>query len=156
MSADRESPIIITPARSTRRPSGSIDDEQPKQPATINGFSRSYLRLCRGQARQLCSALEPRPGDWIFGPDEQLSLCPGPARALEAGEVVVPRLDRVVEMLRSEVHAFVIDCYPEDFACAAFDEESRSLANVVSQTPEEAAMRALLFVLSEKAANAMS
>lgn len=156
MSADRESPIIITPSRSSARRGSSTDDEKPKQAADVNGFTRSYLRLCRGQARQLCSRLEPRPGDWILSPDEQLSLCPDPARALETGEVVVPRLDRVVELLRSEVHAFVIDCYPEDYACAAFDEASRSLANVVSKSPEEAGMRALLFVISEKVANAIS
>jgi hypothetical protein len=121
----------------------------------VHGFALSYLRLCRGQGFQLTSNLEPRTGDWVLGenvPDD-LQLITDPARALREREVVVPSLGRLVQMLREQAHAVVIDCYPDDFACMAFDENSFSLANVVSRNPEEAALRALLFILSERAAN---
>lgn len=152
MNVDNESPILIRPTGRL----GRAADTTANEPSPINGFAPTYLRLCRGQAKPLCSSLEPRAGDWILDKEGQMSLCPDPPRALAKGEVVVPRLDRVVELLREDAPTFVIDCYPEDYACAAFDEESRSLANVVSKSPEEAALRALLFVRSEKAANAMS
>lgn len=152
MNVDNESPILIRPSGPRGRAAGAAANEQQ----VINGFAPTYLRLCRGQAKPLCSRLEPRAGDWILGKDGQMSLCPDPPRELSKDEVVVPRLDRVVELLREVAPTFVIDCYPQDYACAAFDEESRSLANVVSKSPEEAALRALLFVRSEKAANAMS
>lgn len=152
MSINNESPISIRP--SIRR--SNAGDSGKQEPDMVNGFARTYLRLCRGQAKPFCSTLEPRPGDWILGKDGTMSLCPDPPRPLAKDEVLVPRLDRVIELLRAEAHAFVIDCYPQDFACAAFDEESRSLANVVSKTPEEAAMRALLFVHSEKVADSLS
>jgi hypothetical protein len=121
----------------------------------VHGYSTSYLRLCRGQGFQFTSSLEPRPGDWVLGEDipGDLALMTDPPRPLRDGEVVVPTLSRLVNMLRAQAHAVVIDCYPTDFACMAFDENSFSLANVVSRNPEEAALRALLFILAERAAN---
>jgi hypothetical protein len=124
----------------------------------INGFAFSYLRLCRGQGFDLASKLTPEPGDWILGeniPDD-MRLAGNPAGELEKGEVVVPSLTRLVHLLRQEAHAVVIDCYPDDFACMCFNEQSFSLANIVSRNPEEAAFRALLFILSEKAAQEAS
>jgi hypothetical protein len=121
----------------------------------INGFAYSYLRLCRGQGKQFASQLTPQPGDWILGetiPDD-MRMAGHPAGELAEGEVVVPSLTRLVHLLRQEAHAVVIDCYPEDFACMCFNEQSFSLANIVSRNPEEAAFRALLFIVSEKAAN---
>ena len=120
----------------------------------INGFAYSYLRLCRGQGYQFASNLTPQPGDWILGeniPDD-MRLAGDPPGELQEGEVVVPTLHRLVHLLRQQAHAVVIDCYPEDFACMCFNEDSFSLANIVSRNPEEAAFRALLFILSEKAA----
>ncbi len=117
------------------------------------GFAASYLRLCRGQGKRLCSSLAPRPGDWLLGPDGPELVGESP-RPLATGEVVVPRLDRVVELLREEAASAVVSYEAGDFACLAFDEHGRSLANVVSKTPEEAALRALLFIQAERAANA--
>ncbi len=120
----------------------------------INGFAYSYLRLCRGQGKEFASKLTPAPGDWILGesiPDD-MRMAGNPAGDLSEGEVVVPNLTRLVHLLRQEAHAVVIDCYPEDFACMCFNEQSFSLANIVSRNPEEAAFRALLFIISEKAA----
>jgi hypothetical protein len=122
---------------------------------TFNGYAYSYLRLCRGQGLKFCSALQPEPGDWILGesiPDD-MRLTGSPPEPLVKEEVVVPSLKRLVHLLRAEAHSVVIDCYPDDFACMAFNEDSFSLANVVSRNPEEAVLRALLFILSEKAAH---
>jgi hypothetical protein len=124
----------------------------------INGFAYSYLRLCRGQGYEFAATLKPEPGEWILGeniPDD-MRLAENPPGELKDGEVVVPSLTRLVHLLRQEAHAVVIDCYPEDFACMCFDEKSFSLANIVSRNPEEAAFRALLFILSEKKAQQMT
>jgi hypothetical protein len=120
----------------------------------INGFAFSYLRLCRGQGFEFASQLTPEPGDWILGENvpEDMRLAGVPAGDLQEKEVVVPSLTRLVHLLRQEAHAVVIDCYPEDFACMCFNEGSFSLANIVSRNPEEAAFRALLFIVSEKKA----
>jgi hypothetical protein len=144
-----DTPIRMHGAAPRSRPRPAEDHE------AAYGFEITYLRLCRGQGFQLTSTLKPRPGDWVLGenvPDD-LELITEPARALRDREVVVPSLGRLVQMLREQAHAVVIDCYPDDFACMAFDENSFSLANVVSRNPEEAALRALLFILSERAAN---
>ena len=123
------------------------------EPKSVRGFAASYLRLCRGQARGVTSALQPQAGDWLLRADGELDLAGDPPRALAPGEVVVPRLDRVVQLLRAEAESLVIDCHMADYACVAFDGDGRSLANVVARSPEEAALRALLFVQAEKAAN---
>ncbi|HUY99080.1 MAG TPA: hypothetical protein VMU89_01925 [Thermomicrobiaceae bacterium] len=126
------------------------------EPPTVRGFAASYLRLCRGQARSVTAALEPQAGDWLLRPDGELELAVDPPRPLAADELVVPRLDRLVQLLRGEAESLVIDCHTADYACVAFDGDGRSLANVVARTPEEAALRALLFVQAEKAANEQS
>jgi hypothetical protein len=135
---------------------GKTDKRDPNE--VINGFAFSYLRLCRGQGNDFASKLTPQPGDWILGENipEEMRLAGNPPGELGENEVVVPSLTRLVHLLRQEAHAVVIDCYPEDFACMCFNEDSFSLANIVSRNPEEAAFRALLFILSEKAANQMS
>lgn len=136
---------------------GNVADGSGHAPSTrqetIKGFAPSYIRLCRGQARRLTGSLDPQPGDWILREDGELELAADPPRAMAESEVVVPRLDRVIQLLRAEAPSIVIDCYPADYACMVFDEHGRSLANFVSRNPEEAALRALLFVQSERAAN---
>ena len=129
-------------------------DKRRDPDEVINGFAYSYLRLCRGQGYEFASQLTPQPGDWILGetvPDDMRMVFDPPGE-LQEKEVVVPTLSRLVQLLRSEAHAVVIDCYPEDFACMCFNEGSFSLANIVSRNPEEAAFRALLFIISEKKA----
>jgi hypothetical protein len=135
---------------------GADKRRDPKE--MINGFAYSYLRLCRGQGYDFASRLTPQPGEWILGENipEDMRLTSDPAGELGEKEVVVPSLTRLVHLLRQEAHAVVIDCYPDDFACMCFNEASFSLANIVSRNPEEAAFRALLFILSEKAANQIS
>jgi hypothetical protein len=131
------------------------DDGKRDPNEMINGYAFSYLRLCRGQGYDLTSSLDPLPGDWILGKNipQDMRLAGDPAGSLNDGEVVVPSLSRLVHLLRAEAHSVVIDCYPDDFACMAFDEGSFSLANIVSRNPEEAALRALLFIRSERTAN---
>ncbi|HET9016926.1 MAG TPA: hypothetical protein VFN57_15095 [Thermomicrobiaceae bacterium] len=133
----------------------TLSGSRSGEPRTVKGFAASYLRLCRGQARPLTSMLVPQAGEWLLRADGdlELELAGDPPRALAPGEVVVPRLDRVVQLLRAEAEALVVDYHSGDYACVAFDAEGRSLANVVSRNPEEAALRALLFVQSEKAEN---
>lgn len=120
---------------------------------TVKGLAVSYVRLCRGMGRPLTSTLEPRPGDWLLREDGELELATDPPRALQPGEIVVPRLERLVELIHAEAPSVVIDAYSSDFACLAFDGDGRSLANIVSRNIEEAVMRALLFIQSERAAN---
>jgi hypothetical protein len=137
----------------------NLGNEKKRDPnEVINGFAYSYLRLCRGQGYDFASKLTPEPGDWILGENipADMRLEGNPAGELQDGEVVVPSLTRLVHLLRQEAHAVVIDCYPDDFACMCFNEQSFSLANIVSRNPEEAAFRALLFILSEKAAQQMT
>lgn len=135
---------------------GSDKKRDPNE--VINGYAFSYLRLCRGQGYEFASKLSPEPGDWILGENipEDMRLAGESPGELQDKEVVVPSLTRLVHLLRQEAHAVVIDCYPEDFACMCFNEGSFSLANIVSRNPEEAAFRALLFILSEKAAQEMT
>lgn len=143
--------------RMHRNPNLGVDNKRDPN-EIINGFAFSYLRLCRGQGFELASRLEPLPGDWILGenvPDD-MRLAGDPPGELADGEVVVPSLSRLVHLLREEAHSVVIDCYPDDFACMAFNEGSFSLANIVSRNPEEAALRALLFIRSERIANELA
>ncbi|MDI3339646.1 MAG: hypothetical protein QJR03_03860 [Sphaerobacter sp.] len=119
----------------------------------IKGVPLPYIRVCQGPGRRLLSSLAPEPGEWILRADGELELAGDPPRPLAEGEVVVPRLHRLIALLRAEAHSVVIDCYPTDYACMAFDEDGVSLANVVSFSPEEAALRALLFIRAERAAH---
>ena len=143
-------------ARITMHQNPDLKTDRKRDPdEVINGFAFSYLRLCRGQGYALASKLTPQPGDWILGKDlpDEMRMAGDPPGKLKDGEVVVPTLTRLIHLLREEAHSVVIDCYPEDFACMVFNEDSFSLANVVSRNPEEAAFRALLFIQSERAAN---
>lgn len=133
-------------------PANRPDREQP----TMRGFAASYIRLCKGQGRRITTSLQPLAGDWLLRQDGELELTGDPPRPLTAGELVVPRLDRLLQLLKEQVNSLVLDGHEEDYACLAFDDEGRSLANIVSRNPEEAIMRALLFILAERAANEAS
>ena len=114
-------------------------------------FAESYLRLCQRQGRALVATLEARPGDWLLGPKGLRLAGDPPERA--AGELVVPDLERLLELLRREAAVVVLDTQQDDFGLSAFDKMNRALANVVSRNAPEAALRALLFIRSERAAN---
>jgi hypothetical protein len=113
---------------------------------------RSYLKLCAGFGAALTSRLEPEPGDWLWESD-RLELVTAPPRQRRPGEVLVPSLERVLRLLEVEAPVFVLDYQRGDYACLAFDEEGRSLANVVARFPAEAVLRAVLFIRAERAAN---
>jgi len=118
-------------------------------------FDESYLRLCLKQGRAITATLEARIGDFLLGP-RGLRLFADPSQPKAVDEVVVPDLDRILDMLRSEAPIVVLDTQIGDFGLTAFDEYNRSLANVVSHNAPEACMRALLFITTEKRANAMT
>lgn len=145
---------MSSPIRMHKNPDLGVENKRDPN-EVINGFAFSYLRLCRGQGYELASSLTPQPGEWILGPNvpDDMRLAADPPGELAEGEIVVPSLTRLVHMLREEAYSVVIDCYPEDFACMCFNEDSFSLANVVSRNPEEAAFRALLFIIAERKAN---
>lgn len=138
-------PISIkrTPPGRGRRP----------DPADLKGLPVGYVRVCAGMGYPLTSTLEPRPGEWILRTDDVLELVGDPPRPLETGELVVPRLERLIELLGNEAPSIVLNFYEGDYACIVFDGEGQNLANLVSRTPEESVMRALLFVRTERAAN---
>ncbi len=123
--------------------------------AFADRFDESYLRLCLKQGRPITANLEPRIGDFLLGPNG-LRLFSDPSQPPTKGEVVVPDLGRILDMLRAEAPIVVLDTQIGDFGLTAFDEYNRSLANVVSHNAPEACMRALLFVTTEKRANEMS
>ena len=64
----------------------------------------------------------------------------------------VPRLDQLLALLTAVSSHTVLDCYQGDFACICFDEVSRRIADVVSETPELACLQAYLFIRAELAA----
>lgn len=113
------------------------------------GFAATYLRLCQRHGRKLVSALEPEPGEWALGPNG-LALLGDPPRPLAGDEILIPRLDRLFRILSTEAEAVVIDLHQNEFACVAFDDKDRSLANTVERSPEEAVMRAILFIRAER------
>lgn len=118
-------------------------------------FHESYLRLCLKQGRSLTSQLEARPGDFLLGPNG-LRLCSDASEPKADDEVVVPDLNRILDMLRAAAPIIVLDSQIGDFGLTAFDEYSRSLANVVSHNAPEACMRALLFITAERRANELT
>lgn len=118
-------------------------------------FDESYLRLCQKQGRPITSQLEARIGDFLVGPDG-LRLFADPRQPKGDDEVVVPDLDRILQLLQKEAPVVVLDTQIGDYGLTAFDEYNRSLANVVSQNAPEACMRALLFVTTERRANDLS
>lgn len=115
-------------------------------------FPRSYLKLCQGFARSLTSRLDPEPGDWLWGPNG-LEVVAWPPQGRDPEQVLLPRLERLLRLLQEEAPVFVLDYNQGDYACLAFDEAGRSLANVVAPYPAEAVLRAILFIRAERAAN---
>lgn len=135
---------------------GSLDGpRRNRRHKRIKGVPQGYIRVCKGPGRNLMSTLEPESGDWILRADDELELVGDPPRVLAEGEVLVPRLSRLIELLRAEAHSTLIDCRDGEYACMVFDEDESSLANIVSFSPEEAALRALLFVRAERAAQGL-
>lgn len=118
-------------------------------------FDESYLRLCQKQGKAITAELEARIGDFLIGPNG-LRLYMDPAMPRASDEVVVPDLDRILNLLRAQAPIVVLDTQSDDFGLTAFDEYHRSLANVVSHNAPEACMRALLFVNAERRANDMT
>lgn len=118
-------------------------------------FSRSYITLCRKQRKVISAWLKPEPGDWLLG-SAGLSLVGDPPAPVRDDEILLPRLDQLIELLRHQAAHVIVSCYPEDYSCQVMDGHDESLANVISRTPEEAALRALIFVLAERAANERS
>lgn len=118
-------------------------------------FPRSYLQLCQGFARKLTAQLEPEPGDWLWG-EHGLRVVTTPGEHRKPGDVLVPRLERLLRLLQDEAPVFVVDYSQGDYACLAFDDAGRSLANVVARFPAEAVLRAILFIRAERAAHAGS
>ena len=116
-------------------------------------FPRSYLKLCQGFARSLTSQLDPEPGDWLWGPANGVEIVTMPPQGRSPEQVLLPRLERLLCLLQEEAPVFVLDYNQGDYACLAFDEAGRSLANVVAPYPAEAVLRAILFIRAERAAN---
>jgi hypothetical protein len=115
-------------------------------------FSRSYITFCRKQQQLISALLEPEPGDWLFGPDG-LALVGEPPVPVRDDQIFIPRLDQLIGLLHLQAAHVILSCYPGDYACQVLDAQDQPLANVISRTPEEAILRALVFVLAERAAN---
>jgi hypothetical protein len=75
-----------------------------------------------------------------------------PQRAAGEEEILVPSLERLLAELAKECASFVIDYSGGEFACVAFDEQGRSLANVVASDASAAVAQALVFIRAERAA----
>ncbi len=115
-----------------------------------NGFSSSYLQLCRQHRKALAILFRPATWNWVLSPDGVANVG-GTPRALGESEVVIPRLDQLMDQLRELAEVVVIDCLPEDVACLAFDENGSTLVNVVADDPEGAALQALLLLARQSA-----
>ncbi len=115
--------------------------------AVPKGFSSSYLQLCRQHRQALAMLFQPTPWDWVLGPDGVTNVGESP-RALAERETVIPRLDQLMDRLGELAEVVMIDCLPGDVACLAFDEDGRTLANLVADDPEEVALQALLLLMS--------
>jgi hypothetical protein len=120
--------------------------ERMNEPAP-NGFSSRYLQLCRQHRQALALLFQPTAWTWVLGPDGGTSVGRS-ARALTENEIVIPCLGQLMDRLRELAEVVVIDCLPGDVACLAFDEDGRTLANVVADDPEEAALQALVLLMS--------
>jgi hypothetical protein len=115
-------------------------------------FSQPYLKLCRRQRRIINVLISPKPGDWLLG-STGLSLTgdsPGP---VAEDEVVVPRLDQLIRLLNQHADRVIISFSGGDAVCQAMDGFGQPLANIISRSPEEAAFRALIFILVERSVN---
>ncbi|CCF83501.1 hypothetical protein [Nitrolancea hollandica] len=115
-----------------------------------NRQSPSFLQLCRQHRQALTMLFQPTPWNWVLSPDGVANVG-GTPRALGESEVVIPRLDQIMDRLRELAEVVVIDCLPGDAACLAFDEDGRTLVNVVANGPEEAALQALLLLARQSA-----
>lgn len=118
--------------------------------------SETYVSLCQRYRRWLTAELHPEPGDWIARKDgrpEVLRLVVSPSEPLATEEVLVPRMERLVAQLAQECASFVLDYSAGEFACVAFDEYGRTLANVVAPEPCTAVAQALVFIRAERSAH---
>ncbi len=122
----------------------------PREPDEI--FSRSYITLCRKQRQLISKLITPEPGDWLFG-SNGLTTIGQPPEPASNGEIFLPRLDQLIRLLRDQAAHVIVSCYPDGYSCQVMDDHDQPLANVISKSPEEAALRALVFVLAERAAN---
>ncbi len=122
----------------------------PREPDDI--FSRSYITLCQRQRQLISDLLTPEPGDWLFG-SNGLTLVRHPPEPESNGEIFLPRLDQLIRLLRDRAAHVIVSCYPDGYSCQVMDADDQPLANVISKSPEESALRALVFVLAERAAN---
>jgi len=117
--------------------------------------SEAYVTICVRYARWLGKGLQPEPGDWLVnqeGHPHMVTLVESPQRVASEEEIVVPSLERLLMELAKECASFVIDYSGGEFACVAFDEQGRSLANVVADDASAAVARALVFIRAERAA----
>ncbi|MCX2726395.1 hypothetical protein OO015_02670 [Thermomicrobium sp. 4228-Ro] len=120
----------------------------------MSGPSEAYVTLCQRFARWLTSDRRAEPGDWVVA----RGALPQAARVVTEpvvvgnAEVVVPRLERLLTDLSRECAAFVLDYSSGEYACVAFDEQGRTLANVVAGDPAAALAQALVFIRAERAA----
>ncbi len=120
-------------------------------------FTPAYLQRCRAARRDLSALWTPSVGDWVLQADDVSLL--NEDQAAQSSEFTtdrsvcwVPRLDQLLALLTAVSSHTVLDCYQGDFACICFDEMSRRIADVVSETPELACLQALLFIRAELAA----
>jgi hypothetical protein len=117
--------------------------------------SDAYVTICVRYARWLGKGLQPEPGDWLVnqeGHPHAVTLVTSPQRAAGEEEILVPSLERLLAELAKECASFVIDYTGGEFACVAFDEQGRSLANVVASDASVAVAQALVFIRAERAA----
>lgn len=115
-------------------------------------FSQSYITLCRKQRHVISAWLNTEPGDWLLG-TTGLSLVGDPPAPARDDMILLPRLDQLIGLLRQQAAHVIVSGYPDGYSCQVMDANNQPLANVISRTPEEAALRALIFVLAERAAN---
>ncbi len=127
-------------------------------PNSSQPFPSSYVRRCRAARRELSAIWTPTVGDWVMQ-DDALRLL-SEDQAVRGSELLtdraicwLPRLDQLLALLNAVSPHTVLDCYKGDFACICFDEVSRRIADVVSETPELACLQAYLFIRAEIAAH---
>ncbi len=114
--------------------------------------SHTYIALCQRYERWLTGSLRPEPGDWVVprhGHPDEIHLVVTPIELVPEG-VLVPRLERLLSQLAEECASFVLDYSGGEFACVAFDEHGRTLANVVAPEPSSAVAQALVFIRAER------
>jgi hypothetical protein len=116
--------------------------------------SGAYVTICVRYARWLGKGLHAEPGDWLVnqeGDPHAVTLVTSSQRVAGVAEILVPSLERLLAELAKECASFVIDYSGGEFACVAFDEQGRSLANVVASDASAAVAQALVFIRAERA-----